>query len=712
MENTFKVLFITLSMLLVLSIALVSVTVPFYKTEGFQLDFYDTNLIVDNIKNMEMNMTSIIYIKNSQGNWEEYERLHGEENRIWVPISKMPKDIINAFIAIEDETFYEHKGINFRRTLGALGNFLFKFDDQVFGGSTITQQLIKNITNDKSQTATRKFREIIRALLLETKISKEKILETYLNTIGLCNGICGVEVAANYYFNKSVEDLTLLECVCIASITQHPEKYNPIRFMENNKSRRNIIFDKMLELGMISQEEYDANYDKDLELDNTQREEYENRPNSYFTDAIIEQVIADLAEKYKCDEGMASSMLYNGGYKIYSTMNPEIQGVMEDIYGNVKTYFNNYGKNLAGERVHIQSAMTVMDYNGHIVGLMGGAGEKNVDRALNRAIDAPRQPGSTMKPLGVYALAIEKDIIHYTSKVKDEPIEYYYPDGKKGPREWYGYYKGTITVDYALRKSANTIPVKLLKEMGIDDTYKFLTEKLKFKYINEKDKDLSSLALGGCSLGITTTESASAYAIFGNQGVFHKPTTYYKIEKTNGDIVLEYDDKGEQVISPATATIMNHLLQGVVYGSEGTGHRIKDFSKDFKAYAKTGTSSNANDVWMVAGTPYYIGSVWYGFDMQQKVQNTAGAATIWREVMKKVHENLEEKDFTDSEDVEKIKNGWYKKGSKPDNLYTIRGSAKPSEDTSSTTSGAATANPPAASSTPAAGTSGTTSTSQ
>lgn len=687
MEKSFKRLFTFLSVMLVIAIVLVSVAVPSYALSGKKIDIFDTETIADNIRNLEMNMTSVIYVQNGAGEWEEYQRLHGDENRIWISIDKMPKNLINAFISIEDETFLSHKGINWKRTLGAIGNYFFKFDDSEFGGSTMTQQLIKNITLDNSRTAGRKVREIIRALILETKLDKKQILEAYLNTIALGNGICGVKVAAEYYFNKSVDELTLIECACLAAITKNPSKFNPLTGVESNKDRRQIVLDKMLELGHITKEEYDAAYELEVTLDSSQKDDYEAEINNYFVDALIEDIIGDLAEKYKCSEDMASTMLYNGGFKIYSTVNTHIQGIMETAYANTNKYFYLKGKNLEGETVHLQSAMTIMDYSGHIVGIVGGAGEKTVNRGLNRATGAPRQPGSTMKPIGVYALAVEKDLIHYTSKVLDRPIDGYYPDGKSGPKEWYGYYKGTITVDYAVRKSANTIPVRLLKDIGVEESYNFLTEKLGCKYLIEEDKNLSALALGGCNYGITTTESAGAYAIFGNNGVYHEPTTYYWVEKTTGEKVLEYDDSGEQVISPATATIMNHLLQGVVYGSEGTGSGIRWYNT-MKAYAKTGTSSESKDLWMVAGTPYYVGSVWCGFDMQQEIRSTSIAATLWRDIMKQVHQGLPKKDFVDSEDVYKKGSGYYKNGTTPDNYGTIGNVSSTAPTTSSETSSA------------------------
>ncbi len=703
MEKVFKKLCVYLSYLLIIITTFSIFAIPVYVKSERKIDFFSSSEISENIKNMEMNMTSIVYVQNTKGAWVEYQRLHGNENRIWVSIDKMPKELLNAFIAIEDERFYTHSGVDWKRTVGAVGNFLFKFNETEFGGSTITQQLIKNVTMDKGKNALRKFREIIRAMLVEVNLSKKQILEAYLNTISLGNGICGVQVASNYYFNKDVSELSLTECAALAAITKNPSKFNLLTGMEENLTRRNTVLDKMLELKMIELKDYDLSYNKPIKLDNSQKNNLEAEINNYFMDALIEQAISDLAVKYNCSEDIASTMLYNGGYKIYATINPKIQSTMEKIYLDTYKYFYLMGKNIDGDTVGVQSAMTITDYQGHIVGIVGGVGEKLVNRGLNRATGAPRQPGSTMKPIGVYALAIEKDLVHYSSKVLDKPIDNYYPDGKKGPEEWYGYYKGNISLNYAIRKSANTIPVRLLKEIGIDTSYNFLTQKLNLKYLNEIDKNLSSLALGGCHYGMTTTESAAAYAIFGNNGLYFKPTTYYKIERTNGEVVLEADKKGTQVISPATATIMNHLLQEVVYGSEGTGRGIAGYSS-MKAYAKTGTSSESNDLWMVAGTPYYVGSVWYGFDMPQEVKSTSAAATVWKEVMRQVHKGLAKKTFTDSDDVVKKGSGYYKKGSNPDNIYyskeesskeetssqssqvTSSTTSKPSETTSSTTS--------------------------
>ena len=678
LEKIFKNMTVVMSLLLVICIIITACCIPSAKYVEDFIDIFGSKAIAENIKNMEMNMTSVVYAKNYDGEWEEYHRIHGEENRLWVSLDKIPQHLIDAFIAIEDETFYDHSGINWKRTFGAIGNMLFKFDDTEFGGSTITQQLIKNVTGDKGHNATRKIREIVRALIIDKRLSKKQVLEAYLNTIALGNGICGVQVAANYYFNKDVSELNVLESAAIAAITKNPSRYNPVTGMEENKKRRNLVLEKMREHDLISVDGLLEVYNEDIELDVSQKESLDPEINDYFIDTLIQQLTEDLMEEYDCSESMASTMVYNGGLKIYATVNADVQEKMEKVYENVDRYFYLKGKNLQGERVHAQSGMTIMNYTGGIVGIVGGAGEKTVNRGLNRAYNIPQQPGSTMKPIGVYALAVEKDLIHYSSKVVDEPIPHYTPDGKPGPKEWYGEYRGTMTVDYAIRKSANTIPVILLQKLGVKDSYNFLTKKLGLKHLTKDDKNLSSLALGGCVYGMTPTESAAAYAIFGNGGLYYEPTTYTKVKNVEGDTVLKYEAKGKQVISEETATIMNRLLQGVVYGSEGTGGGIAGYS-GMKAYAKTGTSSESNDLWMVAGTPYYVGSVWYGFDLRQTVNSTSAAATIWRDVMRDVHRILKYKNFTYSENVVMMGSGYYKKGSRPDNLELLVGQSSQEE---------------------------------
>ncbi len=642
MEKAFKYFCVFMSVIIILSSFCMVFAVAFSKSK--ESDFLGCKEIVDNIKNYEMNMTSVIYVKNDSDEWEEYQRIHGTENRIWVDIEKMPKMLIDAFVSIEDQRFYGHSGVDWKRTAGAFVNYLPFVDiySSNQGGSTITQQLIKNITSDNDKSAMRKVREIARALLIEKMLDKTTILEAYLNTISLGNGICGVQVAANYYFNKNVDELTLAECASLAAITKNPSAYNPMTKPEGNKKRRDDVLYKMYELEKITESQYSAAIVAEVVIDKTQQQDLEIPINNYFVDALISDIIEDLSVKYNCSEDTASAMLYNGGYNIYATVDTDIQDIMESVYLKQKTYFSQ--KSSKDKSVNVQSAMTIMDYNGNIKGIVGGVGEKTVNRGLNRAVDSPRQPGSTMKPIGVYVQAVDNGYVSCSTMVEDKPIDKYYKDGKKGPKEWYGYYAGNMTVSKALERSANTIPCWILKDnIGIENSYNFLTQKLKLKHLVNGDKNLASLALGGCQYGITTTESAAAYAIFGNGGKYYEPTTYTQVLDINGEIILEAGG-GEQVIKETTATVMNKMLQNVVYGSQGTGKGIASYNK-MKAYAKTGTSSESKDLWMVAGTPYYVGSVWYGFDQPENVHNAGAAAKVWRDIMTQVHEGLEEKEF-------------------------------------------------------------------
>ncbi len=651
MEKPFKWLCLFMSVVILASAVLLTSTIK---------DFFSTidsivggNEVVTDIKNYQLNMTSVVYFQNDMGAWEEYYRLHGDENRIWVDIENIPQNLIDAFIAIEDQRFYEHGGVDWKRTFSAFLNYLpfVNLYSSNQGGSTITQQLIKNITNDKDQSIKRKFREIMRAQYVEKKLTKKEILEAYLNTISLGSGICGVQVAANYYFNKDVAQLSLVECAALAAITKNPSKYNPDKKPEKNRDRRKAVLDKMLDLGMVNAKEYGKAVESEVIVNKDQQSNFELPINNYYVDALISDVATDLAEVKGISVESASKLLYNGGYRVYSTINPGMQEKTEEVYINVDKYFPI--KSRKDKETGVQSAITIVDYEGNIKAIVGGVGEKTVNRGLNRAWESPRQPGSTMKPLGVYALAIDRGLISYSSVVEDKAVKNYYGNGKWGPREWYGYYEGRITVRRAIAHSANTIPVQLIGQIGLEDSYSFLKYDLNLSYLTDVDINPASLAIGGCQYGITTTQSAAAYAVFGNHGIYNKPKTYYKVVDANGGIVLSRED-GRRVLKPEAADIMNKLLQGVVYDEGGTGRSIAGYSS-MKAYAKTGTSSEANDSWVVGATPYYVASVWCGFDQPENMRNTSLAATVWRTIMSGIHKDLPKKDFEMSDSIIKAR---------------------------------------------------------
>lgn len=602
----------------------------------------------EDLDDLKLNFTTTIYTDDGKGNYTEYQRLHGMFNRIWVSYDDkaaksneegyegIPQNLVNAFVAIEDKRFFEHQGVDWKRTFAAFANMFLHFYSSNQGGSTITQQLVKNLTGDTSQRPSRKIREIMRARYLETHYVKETIIECYLNTIAMGHGTYGVEVASNYYFGKSVKDLTLSECACLAAITKSPTYYAPDDYPEANQKRRATVLYEMYDQGYITKEEYEKAKAEEVKIVASRDALKETDNNSYFVDALIDQVVKALMDKFGYEKTHANKIFYSSGYKIYATVDANIQKTMESVFSDQKTY-GLKGKNGAT----LQGSMTVIDYNGHVKGLVGGIGEKIGQRGFNRATSAVRQPGSTMKPIAAYAPAIEKDIINYSSIVNDTKTNY----NGWTPVNWYSSYWGNITVQYALERSVNTIPVYLVNKLGTQVSFDFLTKTLGITTLTNEDVNLAPLGMGGTNGGITSLESAAAYAIFGNLGQYHAPTLFTKVTDQHDEIVFEYDSSPTMAISEDTATVMNKLLQTVVYGSRGTGAAARNTVKDMKIFAKTGTSNNSNDLWFVGGTPYYVGSCWCGYDEQQNISNAGIARVMWSAVMSKIHNGLAPKEF-------------------------------------------------------------------
>jgi len=644
-----------------------------------------------NLNNLELNFTTTIYVDNGDGKYQEYRRLHGEFNRIWVDYLNpenvelpedydgIPQKLAKAFVAIEDKRFAEHEGVDWKRTFGAFVNEFVPIYSSRQGGSTITQQLVKNLTSDNSQKASRKVREIMRARYLESKYSKDTILECYLNTIAMGNGTYGVEVAANYYFGKSVKDLTVAECACLAAIAKSPTYYAPDDYPQENKERRENVLFEMYDQGYITKEEYEKAKEEKIKIVADERVLNANDVNSYFVDALIDQVIADLSEQYGYDEAYASSLFYNSGFKIYATVDKKIQSAAEEVFAD--TDYAIEGAN--GKKM--TAGITVMDYQGNVKAIVGGIGKKTTNRGFNTATDAIRQPGSTMKPIAAYAPAIEQNLITYSSVVNDTKASY----NGWTPKNWYLSYWGNITVQRALEQSVNTIPVYLVNKMTPQVSFDFLTQKLGITTLNKPDMDLSPLGMGGTNGGLTTVESAAAFAVFGNGGKYYKPSFYTKVTNQDGKTILERDTQPKMAISADTATVMNHLLQTVVYGSNGTGRAAQSYIKNMKIYAKTGTSNNQNDLWFVGGTPYYVASCWCGYEVMQEIPRAHSgiALKMWGEVMSEVHDGLESKKFVDNSyavqkkyciSTGKIANagcpntakGWYRKSNIPENCTT------------------------------------------
>ncbi len=648
------------------------------------------------LNNLELNFTTTIYVDKGDGKYSEYRRLHGEFNRIWVDYDEeaaksedknytgIPYNLAMAFVAIEDKGFNDHNGVDWKRTVGALINEIIPIYSSRQGGSTITQQLVKNLTDDRTQNASRKVREIMRARYLEQHYAKPTILECYLNTIPMGNGTYGVEVAANYYFGKTVSELTIAECASLASITKAPSTYAPYNIeksekeneenLENNTTRRNTVLYEMYDQGYITKEEYEQAKNSKLKIVAEKGVLSQSEVNSYFVDALINQVSEDLSEKYGYDKSHADQMFYNGGYKIYATVDPEIQSAAEKVFKDKQYNIKN------SKGAKLQAGITIMDYQGNVKAMVGGLGEKTTNRGFNNATDAVRQPGSTMKPIAAYAPAIEKNLITYSSILNDTKTNY----NGWTPKNWYGGYWGNVTTQYALERSINSIPVYLVNKLTPQTSYDFLTQKLGITTLNTQDINLSPLGMGGTNGGLTTLESAAAFATFGNGGRYYEPTFYSKVTNQAGEVVLERKTKSKIAMGEDTATVMNHLLRTVVYGGNGTGRAAASYVPKMKIYAKTGTSNDQNDLWFVGGTPYYVGSCWCGFKKMQPIPGAHSgiALKLWGNVMKEAHKGLEVKEFTDSSYAVKKKyckksgllatsgcpstaQGWYKKNNLP-----------------------------------------------
>ena len=743
-------------------------------------------LDLDNQKNRQ---TSIVYDIN--GN--EYASLSRNENRIWRELSAMPENLQNAVIAIEDKNFRTEPGINLKGTIGAAlnaftGNRIWGTNR---GASTLEQQLIKNLTGDNEQDNMRKVREIFRALGLDNKYSKETILEAYLNTIPLTGIIHGMEAGSIEYFGKHVEDLTLAECATLASITKNPTKYNPATNPEELIKRRNHVLYEMYTQGYITEAEFNAAKAETVTLtEKTSTTENATRSssNSWFTDALYTQLLNQLQEdlNYTADE--AKELIFSGGLRIYSTVDPTVQAGIEKtmyneddlipalwheepvclrdypadssswdevqydeatglpitkdgyaVYGQeaIPVYADEEGTTLkmgtstdpdypndttvylcVYEKVRTQAAMAIVDYSGNILGIGGGIGEKKYDLGFNRAT-SPHQTGSTMKPIGAYALALDYKLINYSSQILDSP--YYSAEDKKvlkdqyigvmSPfseaaqsrsdvwRAWPTNYGGVggqgnpMLVYDALQQSYNTVAVWVGDMVGVDYLYNFVHDTLECSYINaENDMDLGPLVLGSQSSGLTVVQLAGAYTMF-NTGTFTTPHYYTEITDYQGNMILDNNKyiNTTQAISADTAYIMNRMMWNVLHSRKGTAYgKAPDGEMD--SVAKTGTTSNYKDYTFAGLTPYYVTAIWWGCDRPTEMdtlgkagRNASPIQYAWKALMENLQADLPVKEFAKGENVvEKhfdtstgaiISNGgsvgYYTEDNLPDNSYTV-----------------------------------------
>ena len=615
-----------------------------------------------------MALSSFIYYQDKEtGEWVSFQTVHGEENRVLAEYDEIPDALWQAAVAIEDERFFQHNGVDWKRTAKATLNIFSS--GATFGGSTITQQVLKNMTGDKEGTINRKVREIFRALEFEKNYTKEQILTLYLNTIYLGKGCYGVKTAAEYYFGKELKDLSVAECASLIAITNNPSLYGPMYDItytredgttvtprELNKNRQELILDKMAEVGVDSKAEdgvtpfltkEEAEVAKAEVLQFTDgdatatAEELVTKAvggveiNSWFVDEVIRDVSADLSEELGISVAEARLKLYNSGYPIYTTLDPDIQAIAESVYEDRS---NLDVTSRSGQK--LQSGITIIEPStGNVVATVGKIGEKTGNLDWSFATTSKRQVGSSIKPLTVYAPAIDAGAVTPGTAFDDYPVREL--NGNPWPKNSPNKYRGRTLVQTGLQHSINTIAVQTLQAVGEAESFAFATEKLNLSLVAD-DMNLAALGLGGLTHGLDTMEMAAAYACFANNGIYNEPRTYLKVEDSEGNVILENESESHVAMKETTAYLMNQMLKSVITGGTGTSAKFGGMT----IAGKTGTTSDNYDRYFVGYTPYYVAAVWTGYEQPEKISYSGNPAiTMWKKVMQQVHADLPNKDF-------------------------------------------------------------------
>ena len=680
-----------------------------------------------NLDNIELSQSSVVMATDRQtGAQVEYAVLRSSNShRVWADLEQIPRNLQYAFICTEDKDFYTEPGVNFKRTIGAMINeYILPIYSSKQGASTIEQQLIKNLTDDDSssgiQGALRKLREIYRALCLSRAYSKETILEAYLNTISFTGTIQGVQTAANEYFNKDVSQLTLWECATIASITKNPTNYNPYTNPENLINRRNFLMYNMWQQGIITEQEYRDAAAQPLVL--AEEDASRNKAastTSYFTDALFNEVVKDIMVKENVEESVAQKMLYSGGLTIEATVDPNLQRTMEQLMRNEgdayfpagwheeevtsiseddQQVFNEDGtpKTRTAEdgtvyyyrNVRTQAAMVTLDYDGNVLAMVGGLGEKTKSLSLNRAYDVTRQTGSVIKPIGAYALGIEYGLVNWSTMLNNSPLylkqdmiirdeDYCRRNGLMGmsdkqlkayPNAWrswpknYGNNYGDNTdvpLWNGLARSLNTIAIRVGDLVGANNIFQFAYNTLQLDTLDPtNDVGLAQMVMGSQTRGVTPMALAAAFQIF-YDGQYTTPHLYTRVLDRDGNIYLEDNSTSYQALTPQTAYVMNRLLKNVLYSNVGTAGGRYPNSNGMESFGKTGTASDERDLWFVGGTPYYVTAVWWGYDapydmtktLSKSQAKTRTCVAAWKAFMEQAQADLPYKAFPKSDGV-------------------------------------------------------------
>ncbi|MDO5444300.1 MAG: transglycosylase domain-containing protein [Eubacteriales bacterium] len=607
-----------------------------------------------------LDQSSTIWYSDSGGEWHELVTLTGVRNRVWVDYEHLPGARTSeqavgispevkkkmqgsnfnymelATIAIEDKRFYDHKGVDWYRTSGAFVE-MFATMRNSYGGSTITQQLIKNLTGQDEVTVQRKLTEIFGALELEKKYDKQEIMEWYLNAVYFGEGCYGVQTAAEMYFGKDVSELSLAECAAIIGITNLPTYYDPFYNTENNKTRQETILREMYNQGFITYAEYKQAAAEELVFARTPDAEYTQTIYSYYEETVVNDVIHDLMALKGISEPAARTLVFNGGYQIYSCIDTTIQSYVDSVYQDLSQIPDGGGTQ------QLQSSVVIMNpYDGRIVALSGGVGKKEINFGLNRATGTQRSPGSSFKPIASYGPATELGYITPSTLVNDSPYMVlsgtsWYPENDSKTNI------GVVTIFDALTYSLNTVAAQIVDKLTPETCYNYLVNKLGVTSLVPDDCSYAPMALGQLTNGITVREMAAAYCSFVNDGIFTYSRTYSLVTDKDGNVVINNMPNTIEAFSPNTAHTITYMLENAVENGTGTEATLYNMP----VAGKTGTSGDYYDRWFVGCTPYYVAAVWTGFDTPARI-NSGGnpAARLWRSVMKPVHDPLEYRSFT------------------------------------------------------------------
>ena len=565
----------------------------------------------------------------------------GSIKKDFYSVDEISNYLTEGFVAVEDRIFYEHNGVDIRRTVAAALNYITR-RQRVFGASTITQQVIKNISGDNEFKLTRKLSEIIRAYHIEKHFTKDEIMEVYLNVIPMSENVYGVGSAAKAYFNKEPSELTAEEAATLIGITNAPTAYNPYNNYDACLKKRNTVLYVMNSVGIIDDEEYRSA--KSTPISVIPREAREDRFDSWFVEVVIDEVSSDMAKKYNISDAAARMMLLGGGYSVYTTMDERVQGMLENYFEDTSNFSYEIKRGL-------NYSMVVADCdNGNLVGVIGRVGKKEGNRLLNHA-SVLHTPASVQKPLALYAPLIEEGVISWSSVFDDVPVNFYGQDGdyREYPHNSPDVYDGLTTVKDAVKKSKNTIAMRLCNIRTPKKVFAYMKDVLGFDTLVEKEKlsdgrvitDIATapMALGQLCHGVSLMKLTECYGTFSSEGVLRKMRSYISVLDYEGNIIIENEAEEKRIFKESTARIMNQLLKNVT--DDGTARSVT-LGELVDTAGKTGTSAGNKDKLFIGYTPYYTAGIWSGYDNSQDGIYSVQPShlQIWDEVMHRLHADI------------------------------------------------------------------------